>query len=125
MDILQFALIALGLFYIIIAIVSVARFVKVFQSKSAIKISLAFYTGMFISSVLRSVSLYLISINLLPSKFKVIEYESFLYLLVVMPDMTTVCVYLFLCWYYYANFMLSHVNIANDLSIFMQNGNFK
>jgi hypothetical protein len=126
MDILQFALLALGLFYIIISIVSVIRFWKVFSSKSAIKISLGFYTGMFICSILRSISLYFISINLVPEQnLNDYKYAIFIYLLIIIPDMVTVCVYLFLAWYFYANFMLSHVNIAGDLNIFMNNGKLK
>jgi hypothetical protein len=32
--------------------------------------------------------------------------------------MIDTCVYLFLIWYYFANFILSHINLANDLLLF-------
>jgi hypothetical protein len=125
MEILPFSLIALSIFYAIVAIVAVLRFFKVLRSKSAIKISTAFYITMFIAAVARAVSLVLIAINMEPDQEKESYFLIFIYLMIIVPDMTNVCLYVFLVWYYYANFMLSHVNIANDLSIFMQNGIYK
>jgi hypothetical protein len=33
--------------------------------------------------------------------------------------MINVCVYVFLVWYFYANFILSHINLANDVNLFL------
>lgn len=122
MSILEFALIALGLFYIVIAILSAIRLFKVATSHTAIKIAIAFYSGMLLASITRAVTLYLISENMiLPTDSNInTTYFIFIYLMVVMPDMLNICVYLFLIWYFYANFILSHINLANDLRLFSQ-----
>ena len=84
MEILPFALVSLGIFYLIIALMSIFRFYSVIRSKSAIKISIAFYIGMFIASIVRGITLYLTSINLVPSiKDKTTEYNVFLYLMLI------------------------------------------
>lgn len=122
MGILQFALIALSLFYLVLAIYSIIRLIKVFTEKNAIKISIAFYFGMLLSALARVITLYLISIRIItPNKRDSDENKAlniFIYLMIIIPDMTSLCVYLFLIWYFYANFILSHINIANDLRLF-------
>jgi hypothetical protein len=121
MGILQFALLALGLFYLVIAIYSIIRLIKVSTEKSAIKISIWFYAGMLIAALARALTLYLISIKIItPDKENTGDrgLNIFIYLMIIMPDMANLCVYLFLIWYFYANFILSHINLANDLRLF-------
>jgi len=121
MEILNIILIILSVFFIVIAIASLHRLCKVSTSRSAIKISISFYSGMFIASAARAISLSLISINVIP-KTDTDEEKSilrlFYYFMVVIPDMLNVCVYLFLIWYFFANFILSHINLANDIRLF-------
>lgn len=125
MGILQFSLIALALFYILITIYAMIRLYKILSRKNIIKISIAFYSGMVIASVSRAVTLYLININMItPEQQDEIGKTAlniFIYLMIVIPDMLNVCVYLFLAWYFYAHFILSHINLANDLSLFLKN----
>lgn len=135
MAILQFSLIALALFYLVTGIYAIIRLVKVSCSKSAIKISIAFYSGMLVAALSRALALYMISINMIPKKKELNHTDAkpgpeddptekalniFIYLMLVMPDMINVCVYLFLVWYFYAHFILSHINLANDLSLFLK-----
>jgi hypothetical protein len=122
MGILQFALVALGLFYLVIAIYSILRIIKVSTSKNRLNISIAFYAGMLIASLSRSITLYLISINVISNNPKDTESRSiFVYTMLIIPDMANICVYLFLIWYFYANLILSHINLANDISLFTHN----
>jgi hypothetical protein len=126
MGILQIILILLSIIYLGISIGSLHRLCKVSTSQSAIKISIAFYSGMFIATTARAITIYLVSINIIP---KSQDYQDktflrlFFYLMVVIPDMLNVCAYLFLVWYFFANFILSHINLANDLRLFMKNDN--
>jgi hypothetical protein len=123
MGFLAFALVALGIFYVVIALISIFRFFQVWKSNSAIKLSLFFYLGLFITSVGRGITLYLISVNIVPSSFDIDRLSSiFIYLMIIIPDMLCVCVFIFLVWYFYANFIQSHVNVANDLNLFSQEG---
>lgn len=120
MGILQFALISLSIFYLVISFYSMIRLIRVCKSKTSIKVSIAFYTGMLLSSILRAITFYIIGINTLPSKNDP-NYQSltiFIYMMIVIPDMCNVCVYLFLIWYFFAYFILSHINLANDVSLF-------
>lgn len=122
MGILQFALVALGLFYLVISIYSILRIIKVSNSKNRINISIAFYAGMLIASLSRSITLYLISINVISSTPKDTDAQNiFVYTMLIIPDMANICVYLFLIWYFYANLILSHINLANDVSLFTHN----
>ena len=43
------------------------------------------------------------------------------------PDLLNICVYLLLVWYFFANFIYSHINLANDMNLFMRDdgGNIK
>jgi hypothetical protein len=124
MGFLAFALVALGIFYLVISLISIFRFIQVWKSHSAIKLSMSFYTGMFISSIGRGITLYLISLKLVPEYIDKSKASSvFIYLMIIIPDMLCVCVFLFLVWYFYANFILSHINIANDLNLFFNDGN--
>jgi hypothetical protein len=123
MGFLAFALVALGIFYLVISLISIFRFFQVWKSKSAIKLSMSFYTGMFISSIGRGITLYLISLKLVPEYIDKSKAVSvFIYLMIIIPDMLCVCVFIFLVWYFYANFILSHINIANDLNLFFKEG---
>lgn len=119
MEILQIILILLSIIYIMITIGSLHRLCKVSTSQSAIKISISFYSGMLIASTARAITLFLISINILKDEENFLR--LFYYLIIVIPDMLNVCVYLFLVWYFFANFILSHINLANDLRLFMKN----
>jgi len=125
MGILQIILIFLSIIYLGISIGSLHRLCKVSTSQSAIKISIAFYSGMFIATTARAITIYLVSINIIPKSHD--QDKTFLqlifYLMIVIPDMLNVCAYLFLVWYFFANFILSHINLANDLRLFMKNDN--
>ncbi len=124
MGLLAIALIALGLFYLVICLISILRCIQVWKSKSSIKVSISFYTGMFITSLGRGITLYLISLELVPEKIdKDKAITVFIYLMIIIPDMLCVCVFIFLVWYFYANFILSHINVANDLNLFFKEGN--
>jgi hypothetical protein len=121
MAILQFALIALGLFYSVVSVYSIIRLIKVSRTKHSIKVSIAFYSGMFVASVLRAFTLYIIGgLKILPSKDDPDSQalRIFIYMMIIIPDMCNVCVYLFLIWYFFAHLILSHINLANDLSLF-------
>jgi hypothetical protein len=120
MGILQLVLVVLGMLYLVVAVCSLLRLFKVAMSQSAIKISISFYSGMLIASIARAISLCLIGGNILAEDKIDIFTKMIAYLLIVIPDMLNVCVYLFLIWYFYANFILSHINIANDLRLFMK-----
>jgi hypothetical protein len=119
MENLNFALIAIAIVYLIIVIFAALRFGKVVQSKKAIKISYAFYSGMFITALVRAITLYLLSglVGSVPDK-KDLQDNIFFYLLIVTPDMLNICVFLFLAWYYFSHFILSHINLANDIGFF-------
>lgn len=124
MGFLAFALVALGIFYTVICLIAISRFFQVWKSKSAIKISMSFYLGLFITSMGRGLTLYLISLKLVPDNIDINKPSSvFIYLMIIIPDMLCVCVFIFLVWYFYANFILSHINIANDLNLFFKEGN--
>jgi hypothetical protein len=120
MGILQFALIALGLFYSVVSVYSIIRLIKVCRTKHSIKVSIAFYFGMLVASVMRAFTLYIIGINTISSKDSPDSQalRIFIYMMIIIPDMCNVCVYLFLIWYFFAHLILSHINLANDLSLF-------
>jgi hypothetical protein len=123
MGFLAFALVALGIFYTVICLIAIFRFFQVWKSKSSIKISMSFYMGLFITSLGRGITLYLISLELVPEKVDIKNISSvFIYLMIIIPDMLCICVFIFLVWYFYANFILSHINIANDLNLFFKEG---
>ena len=42
--------------------------------------------------------------------------------MIIFPDMLNICVYIILLWYYLATFIMAHVNLANDLKLFLKEG---
>jgi len=78
---------------------------------------------MFIAALARGISLYLISSNL-EEKKRNNNLELFIYLMIIFPDMLNICVYIILLWYYLATFIMAHVNLANDLKLFLKEGNY-
>lgn len=122
MDVLQFSLIALAIFYLVIAFVSIFRIYKVTRNRSAIKISISFYLGMFLASIARAICFILISLHLVPEVTSEEIGQTIIYILLVIPDNLNICVYLFLAWYFFANFIQSHINLANDLGLFLDKG---
>lgn len=126
MEILQFSMISCGIFYLIICIFSVLRFFRVYKHKSKVtNISLFLYLSMIIAALARGTSLYLISFNLGEQKDKNDDLELFVYLMIICPDMLNICVYIILLWYYLASFIMAHINLANDLKLFLKDGNNK
>ena len=130
MEIIGFSMISCGIFYLIICIFSILRFFRVYKSKNKVtNLSIFFYFSMIITSIARGVSLYLISTQLntdknLPNQLddKKDDLELYIYLMIIFPDMLNICVYILLIWYYLASFLMAHINIANDLRIFLKDG---
>lgn len=121
MEILQFSLISCGIFYAIICIFSILRYFRVYKSKNKVtNVSLFFYISMVIAALARGISLYLISSHLDEEKKN--DLELFIYLMIIFPDMLNICVYIILLWYYLATFIMAHVNLANDLKLFLKDG---
>ncbi len=119
MEILQFSLISCGIFYAIICIFSLLRFFRVYNSINKVtNVSLFFYLSMVIAALARGISLTLISMHLEEKE----NLELFVNLMIIFPDMLNICVYIILLWYYLATFMIAHVNLANDLKLFLKEG---
>lgn len=120
MSILSFALVALAIFYLVICLLALIRLIKVITLPSKSFLSIALYFGLLIASIARAVSLYLISTKLIEPTGKSDELDILVYLMIVMPDVLITCVYLFLVWYFFSNFIQAHINLANDLNVFLK-----
>jgi hypothetical protein len=119
---LNIGLLVIAIVYIIVIIFSIMRIVKVSMTKNAIKIAIAFYCSMLTASLARAITLYFVSglSTIVTDETKTGDAKTnfLFYLFMVIPDMLNIGVFLFLSWYYFAHFILSHINLANDLHLF-------
>jgi hypothetical protein len=77
---------------------------------------------MIIAALTRGISLYLISSKLIFISDKQSNIITLLYVMIIFPDMLYICVYIILIWYYLASFLIAHVNLANDIMLFLKDG---
>lgn len=119
MIILNFCFLSCAIFYLVLCLLAILRLIKLCRIEDSLKLAIVFYMSMLMATLSRAISFYLISGIFSPIISKDIDYNVLLYLLIVIPDMINVCVYLFLVWYFFANFILSHINLANDLNLFL------
>lgn len=118
-QILSFCLLACAIFNLILFIMALVRLYRICTTKNSLKISYSFYASMLFATLSRSLCFYFMSGYLEP-QYGLWFVDTLLYLLIVIPDMLNICVYMFLVWYFYANYILSHIHLANDLNLFMR-----
>lgn len=114
----EIALYSLAAFYAFFALISFIRLYKIVYKTVIYKISIVFYLGMFVSSICRGGTLLYITTTLAKSNES--SQNKVVYFLLVLPDMVYLCVYLVLVWHFFKYFMISHINTANDLNIFVK-----
>lgn len=117
MEILLVTLAILSLFYGFFSFIAVFRLVKILSEKTVYKISYSFYVAMIFSSLARAGTFLMILFD--PVKVYIQGNRKIGYLILAIPDMVYVCVFLTLIWHCLTQYIISHINVANDLNVFM------
>lgn len=124
---IMITLIVLALFYGVAAIAAIIIFIRLFNHKIRIKITYAFYIGIIMDLLIRATTLLLTSFsaknstNTNNSDIEPGIARSFVYFLLACPDMINCCVYMLLIWIFFSTFILAHISLARDVTIFNDN----
>ena len=119
MEILQITLAILSLFYGFFCFIGIFRLVKIFAQKRVYKISYSFYIAMIFSSLARAGTFLMIMFEAVKEYIHEDKNKKIEYLILTIPDMVYVCVFLTLIWHCLTQYIISHINVANDLNVFM------
>lgn len=119
MEILQITLAILSLFYGFFCFIGIFRLVKIFAQKKVYKISYSFYIAMIFSSLARAGTFLMIMFESVKEYIHEDKNKKIEYLILTIPDMVYVCVFLTLIWHCLTQYIISHINVANDLNVFM------
>lgn len=108
------ALLILSLFYFFFAILSLILMIKLIRSKESLyNISYFFYSGLFFTTIFRTINLIIICI-----KNDDVQNSNFLFnILVFLPDMLLTCFFFILVWHALIHYIVSHINVANDTNL--------
>ena len=112
-------LLILDLFYAFFSFISLIRLFQIISYKHHKNISILYYITIFLAMISRGIA-FLISI--LHYFNKVTQPSSttttFQHLFLLTPDMIHICLLFILFWHFFAHYILSHINVANDVNVF-------
>ena len=115
----EITLIILGLFYGFFCLISLFRFFKILSEKKVYSIAYSFYIALFMSSLTRGGNLVVL-VTKLDDVISIVSNHWIKYLILVIPDMVYIIVFLILVWHYLSQYITSHINVANDLGVFLE-----
>ena len=105
------AILSLSIIYFFFSLICFYTFIRTISSKSIYKICIPFYLVMLISALIRGGKL--IACDLLKNNL-----TRFFYFILGTPDMFFMCAYLILVWHFLNQYIINHINLANDKNIF-------
>ena len=114
----EITLTILALFYGFFCLISLFRFFKVLSEKKVYKIAYSFYIAIFMSSLTRGGNLVVL-VTQLDDIISVGSNHWIKYLILALPDMVYIIVFLILVWHFLSQYITSHINVANDLGVFL------
>ena len=113
-------LVILDLFYAFFCLISIIRLFQILSSKKRYNISIVYYIAILCAMIARG-SAFMMTIfdfEKESSKAENNAKNKVHYLFLLVPDMVQICVFLVLVWHFLTHFIISHINVANDVNLF-------
>lgn len=112
-------LLILDLFYAFFSLISLIRLFQIISYKHRKNISILYYITIFFAMISRGIAFLISILNYLnkdtqPSTTT----TTFQHLFLLTPDMIHICLLFILFWHFFAHYILSHINVANDVNVF-------